>query len=72
MNERRERLQLYIKNTDIKRDSSEVQGCNQHGHLCTAHLDSLNHVILRHNEGIWGTTYQCLLDTILKLARHDS
>ena len=35
-----------IKNTDLKRDSGEVKGCNQGRHLCTACLDSLNHVIL--------------------------
>ena len=56
-----------IKNADFKRDSSEVQHCNQHRRLCTARLDSLNRVILWHNEGIWWTTYQCLLDTIFEL-----
>ena len=63
------------RNTDFNRDSSGVKGCNQHGCICTARqgsVDGLNHLKLRHNEEIWWTTYQCLLDTILKLILHDS
>ena len=39
-----------IQNTNFKRDSGEVKGCNQHGCPCTACLDGLNHVTLQHNE----------------------
>ena len=61
-----------IQNTDFKRDSGEVKGCNQRGRPCTARLEGLNCVKLQHSEGIRLTTYQCLLDTILELARRDS
>ena len=61
-----------IKNTDFKRDSGEVKGCNQRRRLCTARLEGLNCVKLQHSEGIRLTTYQCLLDAILELARCDS
>ena len=61
-----------VQTTGFKHDSSKVKGYNQHGRACTACLDGLNYMMLRHNEGIWWTTYQCLLDTILKFVRHDS
>ena len=53
-----------IQNTDYKRDSGKVKGCNQCGCICTAHLDGPNCLKLWHNEGIRWTTYQCLLDAI--------
>ena len=61
-----------IQNTNFKRDSVEGKGCNQCKCPCTACPDGLNCVILRHKEGIRWTSYQCLLDTILELARCDS
>ena len=61
-----------IQNANFKHDSGVVKGCNQRGHPCTAHVDGLNRVKLQHNEGIRWTTFQCLLDAILELARHDS
>ena len=61
-----------IKNTNFKRDSGEVKGCNQHRRPCTARLEGLNCVTFQHSEGIRLTTYQCLLDAILKLAQRDS
>ena len=48
----------YIKNTDFKRDSGEVKGCNQRGRPCTARLEGPSCVTLQHSEGIRLTTYQ--------------
>ena len=61
-----------IQNTNFQGDSNEVKVCNQCGCPCTARLDSLNRVILQHNEGIQWTTYQCRWDASLELAWHDS
>ena len=61
-----------IQNADIKHDSGGVKGCNQRGCPCTARVDGLNRVKLQRNEGIRWTTFQCLLDAILELARRDS
>ena len=60
---------ITVKNTDFKRDSGEVKDCNQRESFCTARL---NCVTLQHSEGICLTTYQCLFDAILELARRDS
>ena len=48
-----------IYNTDL-RDSDEIKGCSKRGYPCIACLNGLNRDILRHNEGIWQNTYQCL------------
>ena len=42
-----------IQNTDLQRDSDEVEGCSKRGYPCTACLNGLNRDILQHNEGIW-------------------